>query len=217
MIAGVYDVSEITPSLISNLLKELGDFTRKVAITIKNLSPGIVFEKPEVYIQYGKSNFLLPISELSSNKGLVWGARKVASVTAGTVGVIVYHLKNRNESLAFMWSVPFNYAFYSNWWNLKVYKGRVKANQGKNSRARSSSIINFTIFNIMINGLELYDKMYNELPHKGDNNVYRGVLNDDLLYTGSMGESGTPTIKVEILNYTTISTTPFVKEMKRNL
>ncbi|CAG8695941.1 1849_t:CDS:2, partial [Funneliformis caledonium] len=171
---------------------ELGDFNRKVAIAIKNLSPEIVFEKPEVYIQYGKSNYLLPITKLSSDKGLVWGARKVASVAAGTVGVIVYHIKDRNESLAFMWSVPFNNAFYSNWWNLKVYKGRVRANQ------------------------ELYDKMYHELPHQGDNKVYRGVLSDDLLYKGSMGNSGTPTIEVEILNYSTISTTPFVKEMKQN-
>ncbi|CAG8493183.1 15403_t:CDS:2 [Funneliformis caledonium] len=173
LLAGILDVSEITPSLIKNLLKELGEVNRKVAIAIKNLSPEIVLRN-------------------LNDKGLVWGARKVASVAAGTVGVIVYHLKDRNESLAFKWSIPFNYAFYSNWWNLKVYKGRVRANQ------------------------ELYDKMYHKLPHEGDNKVYCGVLSDDLLYKGTMGNSGMLTIEVETLNYSTISTTPFVKEMKQN-
>ncbi|CAG8705454.1 5428_t:CDS:2, partial [Funneliformis mosseae] len=161
---------------------ELGDFDRKVAITIKNLSPHVTLEKPEVYIDSGTSNYGLPMKQLTSDKGLVWGARKIAGFTGGTVGVIVYHLKDRNESLAFMWSVPFNYGFYSNWWNLKVFKGRVRANQA------------------------LYDRMYHELPHEGDNNIYRGILNSDLLYSGTMGNSGTPTIEIEIINYETIST-----------
>ncbi|CAI2175714.1 16093_t:CDS:2 [Funneliformis geosporum] len=170
MIAGIYQIPEITPSL-------------KVAITIKNLSPNVILENPEVYIDSGTSNYGLPMNTLSGDEGLVWGARKVSGYTGGTVGVLVYHIQGRNESLAFMWCVPFNYAIYSNWWNLKVFKGRVRANQA------------------------LYEKMYTDLPHEGDNNIYRGILNSDLLYSGSMGNSGTPTIEVEIINYSTISTT----------
>ncbi|CAG8730561.1 5142_t:CDS:2, partial [Funneliformis caledonium] len=179
---GIYNISEITPNLLFELLNELGDFNRKVAITIKNLSPQVTLEYPEVYIESGTSNYGLPMNQLTSDKGLVWGARKTAGFIGGTVGVIVYHLKDRNESLAFMWSVPFNYGFYSNWWNIKIFKGRVRANQA------------------------LYERMYHDLPHEGDNNIHRGILNSDLLYSGSMGNSGTPTIELEILNYRAIST-----------
>ncbi|CAI2193535.1 20636_t:CDS:1, partial [Funneliformis geosporum] len=79
---------------------KIGDFSINVAITIKNLSPEIVYTEPEVFNRYNPR-----------------------------VGVIVYHFENRNESLAFMWNVPFNYAFYSNWWNIKVYKGCIRADQ----------------------------------------------------------------------------------------
>ena len=48
-------------------------------------------------------------------------------------GVIVYHIKNYNLSLAFMWSVPLNYLFYSNWWKLRVYEGLIEPEKGNNS------------------------------------------------------------------------------------
>ncbi|CAG8626331.1 6318_t:CDS:2 [Funneliformis mosseae] len=131
MIAGIYNISEITPNLLFDLLNY-----------------------PEVYIESGTSNYGLPMNQLTSDKGLVW-----------------------------VLSVPFNYGFYSNWWNIKIFKGRVRANQA------------------------LYERIFHDLPHEGDNNIYRGILNSDLLYSGSMGNSGiTPTIEIEILNYRTIST-----------
>ncbi|CAG8478153.1 9753_t:CDS:2 [Funneliformis caledonium] len=188
MVAGVYDIQEITPSLLNELLNELGDYNRKVAITIKNLSSPIIFEKPEVHIEYGASDFQLPSDQLSKDKGLVWGARKISGVFGGTVGVIAYHFQDRNESLVFMWSVPLNYIFYSNWWNIKVYNGHVKANRA------------------------LFEKIYNDLPHKGDGKMYRGVLSTDLLFKGTMRNSGITTIVIEVQNYTT---TPPVREIKR--
>ncbi|CAI2188561.1 2340_t:CDS:10, partial [Funneliformis geosporum] len=164
--AGVYDIPEITPTLLNELLKE-----------------------PEVHIEYGTSNFGLPTDQLSKDKGLVWGARKIAGVFGGTVGVIAYHFQDRNESLVFMWSVPLNYVFYSNWWNIKVYNGHVKANQ------------------------ELFEKIYNDLPHEGDGKMYRGILSTDLLFKGTMKKSGITTIVIEVQNY---SSTPPVREINRN-
>ncbi|CAI2188867.1 12496_t:CDS:10, partial [Funneliformis geosporum] len=163
---GVYDIPEITPTLLNELLKE-----------------------PEVHIEYGTSNFGLPTDQLSKDKGLVWGARKIAGVFGGTVGVIAYHFQDRNESLVFMWSVPLNYVFYSNWWNIKVYNGHVKANQ------------------------ELFEKIYNDLPHEGDGKMYRGILSTDLLFKGTMKKSGITTIVIEVQNY---SSTPPVREINRN-
>ena len=47
----------------------------------------------------------------SHNK--VW-FRMLEYAVVRIAGVIVYHIKNYNLSLAFMWSVPLNYLFYSN-------------------------------------------------------------------------------------------------------
>jgi hypothetical protein len=69
-------------------------------------------------------------------RGLVWGARKTEYSPKGTAGVIVYHIKNCNLSLAFMWSVPLVYLFYSNWWNLKVYEGFIEPDEGNNSNLK---------------------------------------------------------------------------------
>ncbi|CAG8458737.1 8132_t:CDS:2 [Funneliformis mosseae] len=72
--------------MATSLPPELGDFNRKVAITIKNLSPQVTLEYPVVYIESETLNYGLPMNQLTSDK-------------------------DRNESLAFMWSVPFNYGF----------------------------------------------------------------------------------------------------------
>jgi hypothetical protein len=75
-------------------------------------------------------------------EGLVWGACKTEYSTKGTSGVIVYHIKDYNLSLAFMWSIPFAYLFYSNWWNLKVYEGLIEPDEGNNLNLKFFDYIN---------------------------------------------------------------------------
>src|ERR1043165_5167906 len=59
-------------------------------------------------------------------------------------------------------------------------------------------------------GLELFQKMYNDLPHKGDGNLYSGSLDTGLQYEGAMGDSGSTIIYVKIQNRKTI------REIKSN-
>jgi hypothetical protein len=106
---------------------------RKIVITIKNYTLQTL-ENPKVYHVVGTSQFGLPFSPIPIGNGLVWGARKTEYSTTGTAGVIVYHIKDYNLSLAFMWSVPLVYLFYSNWWNLKVYEGLIEPNEGNRSK-----------------------------------------------------------------------------------
>ena len=96
------------------------------------LSKKAIFdENPKVFFQSGTSKYGLP-TPVPGGKGLVWGARKTEYSTKGTAGVIVYHIKDYNLSLALMWSVPYSYLFYSNWWNLKVYEGLIEPDEGNN-------------------------------------------------------------------------------------
>ncbi|GBB89067.1 hypothetical protein RclHR1_15720001 [Rhizophagus clarus] len=168
-VAGIYNIPFITEKL---LLKELNT-SRKVAIAIKNYTSQTL-ENPEVYLRTGTSKFLFPSHPISSGKGLVWGACKTDYSTKGTSGVIVYHIKDCNLSLAFMWSIPFIYISSSNWWNLKVYEGLVEPNK------------------------ELFKKMYHDNPHKGNCNSFSGKLSGGWSYEGSMGDAGQSVVIIDI-------------------
>lgn len=49
-------------------------------------------------------------------------------VATGVVGVLTYYIPDMKSTLAVMWSVPFDYNLYENWWNVKLYDGKVKPN-----------------------------------------------------------------------------------------
>ncbi|CAG8559227.1 3461_t:CDS:2 [Funneliformis mosseae] len=104
------------------------------------------------------------------------GASKTAGpVATGAVGIFVYHIRDQKQSLVFLWSVSFDYNLYDNWWDLKIYDGFIEADY------------------------DLYKEMYYGSPHKGDSLTYKGNLNFGWRYQGSMGHSGTPSTRIEIL------------------
>jgi hypothetical protein len=78
----------------------------KIVLTIKNYSDQIL--KYIILMKHRNSGFLLFWSHIINKD-----ARTEYAVVR-IAGVIVYHIKNYNLSLAFMWSVPLNYLFYSN-------------------------------------------------------------------------------------------------------
>ncbi|RIA85011.1 Cytolysin/lectin [Glomus cerebriforme] len=172
MSVGIYEIPNIVDSLLEALLKEL-QTGRKIAITIKNYSQ-LQLEKPKLYYVSGTSQFGLPSPPVLSGLGLVWGARKTEYSAKGTAGVIVYHIKDSNLSLAFMWCVPFAYVFYENWWNVKIYEGLIEPNE------------------------DLFMKMYYDSPHEGNGNPFSGKLSNGLNFEGSMGNAGQCTIDISI-------------------
>ncbi|CAI2170730.1 7138_t:CDS:2 [Funneliformis geosporum] len=177
MRTGIYPIPSITYRLLHEILKNLGEYNRIIAITIKNYSTQIVLEDPKVYFQNGTADSNLPLNRVTNGNGLVWSARKISGAMFGTRGVIVYHIKDRKVSLVFMWSVPFNSVFYKNLWNVKVYDGFVKANQ------------------------DLIDHLCHDNSYYGDSSVYHGTICSYLRCVGSMGASSTPTVEVEIHDY----------------
>ncbi|CAG8605686.1 11932_t:CDS:2 [Ambispora gerdemannii] len=164
--AATLAIVSITESVLGEILKGLGSVNRKTAITIKNYSAQIL-DQHNVYFDSGTSDLGLP-GPVLKDEGLVWGARKTAGpVATGTVGVFVYHIRNQKQSLAFMWSVPFDYNIYDNLWKIQVYD-------------------------------DLYKKMLDGSPNKGDSKTYKKDLDFGWRYEGSMGSSGTPFIDVKI-------------------
>ena len=60
---------------------------------------------------------------------MLYGARKTAGpVARGAVGVLTYYIPDIDKTLAVMYSVPFDYNWYSNWFDVWLYSGKRRAN-----------------------------------------------------------------------------------------
>ena len=47
----------------------------------------------------------------------------------GSVGVFTYYTQGADKTVAVMFSVPFDYNLYSNWWDVKIYNGMKRVGQ----------------------------------------------------------------------------------------
>ena len=66
---------------------------------------------------------------LFSGKALLYEGRKTRGpVATGSVGVMAYYIPDMDKTLAVMFSIPFDYNLYSNWWNVKLFRGSDRAN-----------------------------------------------------------------------------------------
>lgn len=158
-------------SVVESILSGLGSVNRKVVISLAN-NTGLPLSAISVYFFSGTSDLGLPGS-IPDKHTLGFGARKTAGpVARGTVGVLTYHIAARNQTAALMWSVPYDYNLYSNWWNFEVRSGRVAASRS------------------------LYQSLYNSnTAIKGDSNHVKRSTNG-WTFEGSMGHSGTPLLSV---------------------
>ena len=130
--------------MLKTLLDTLGSIKRKIAIGIGNDTP-YAWQADGVYFRSGTSDAIFPYC-LSSQEATTYLARKTnGPVATGTVGVFCYYIPDRKVSLCAMFSVPFDYNLYSNWWDVQAFSGAKTPNQ------------------------QLYEHMYYGNPYKGDN------------------------------------------------
>ena len=59
--------------------------------------------------------------------------------------MFAYYMEGADKTIAVMFSVPFDYNFYSNWWDVKIYPGKEIATH------------------------DVYHSMYYNHPFEGDN------------------------------------------------
>lgn len=111
----ITDSSKISKEL-EEILNSM-DVIRKIAIAIANNTEKKLIN-PKYYLENGE----IPRADLTiyeKEVGFV-ASRKTEYSTFGTWGVVTYQIENTNKKLAIMWSVPFNYTIYENWFKLAI-------------------------------------------------------------------------------------------------
>ena len=119
--------------------------------------------------------FLTKVKRFSAGQAVLYGPRKSDGPTAtGVVGVLTYYIPGKQATLAVMWSVPFDYNLYQNWWNAKLYSGEQKANNA------------------------MYDDLYYYADPFKANGWHTRNLGYGLKFRGSMSSSGKSTLEIHV-------------------
>ena len=149
---------------------------RRIAIclTITESDAKITFHTPTTYFGSGTSDVSLP-RQFTSGQSIAWGSRKTAGPCAtGTVGVFTYNSSDGN-TLAVMWSLPFDFVIYKSWWNVKMFRGTRTANE------------------------DIYSEMYRTAQYKGNNDWHGPTdIGQGYTMTGTMAPSSVTSLEIEV-------------------
>ena len=112
----------------------------------------------------------------SAGYAVLYGPRKTSGpVATGAVGVLAYYIPSIDKTISVMFSVPFDYNFYENWWNAKLYPGNERANSD-----------------------QYYDLYYDANSFKA-NGWHERSLGSGLKFRGSMSSSAKATLEIHVL------------------
>nr|C5NSL2.1 RecName: Full=DELTA-actitoxin-Aas1a; Short=DELTA-AITX-Aas1a; AltName: Full=Bandaporin; Short=Cytolysin bp-1; Flags: Precursor [Anthopleura asiatica]BAH80315.1 bandaporin [Anthopleura asiatica] len=169
----VIEGGNLVMSVLDRILEAIGDVNRKIAIGVENQS-GKSWTAMNTYFRSGTSDVVLPHS-VPSGKALLYDGQKTRGpVATGVVGVFAYAMSDGN-TLAVMFSIPYDYNLYSNWWNVKTYSGMKRADQS------------------------MYEDLYyHASPFKGDNGWHSRNLGYGLKCRGFMNSSGAAKLEIHV-------------------
>lgn len=171
----IIEGAQLTVSLLQTLLNALASVDRKCALGIDNES-GYHWSKGSFYFFSGTADENLPYS-VSNGYAVLYGPRKTTGPTAtGVVGVVAYYISSIQKTLAVMFSIPYDYNLYQNWWNAKLYPGDERASYD-----------------------HYYDLYYDANPFKA-NGWHERSLGSNLKFRGSMSSSGKATLEIHVQN-----------------
>ena len=106
---------------------------------------------------------------------MLYPARKTSGpVARGVVGVVAFYVEPIKSSVGVMFSVPYDYNLYQNWWNVKLYNGDRRADYA------------------------MYEDLYYyAYPFKA-NGWHERDLGHNLKFRGVMSSSGQPTLEIHV-------------------
>lgn len=112
--------------LIGQLLNAIGSAQRRLAIGINNHTDKKL-TKPKFYIFSGK---IEAVSLEVGGKlcGAIGASKTAGPVARGAVGVVSFDIEGTPHRLAIMYSVPFDYNLYSNWFKLGIISKNIETN-----------------------------------------------------------------------------------------
>ncbi|XP_026102390.1 DELTA-sagatoxin-Srs1a-like [Carassius auratus] len=107
--------------------------SREITIEITNLTNDYCLFNPKVYLESGET-FNPPQPTVRPLKTGVYTFPKTSAEVTGSVGVMTYDLfeRSRNdyiETLAVMFSVPWDYNLYKNWFAVGIYPKEKECDQ----------------------------------------------------------------------------------------
>lgn len=170
--ASVIAAAEFTMETLKTLLDSISSVSRKIAIGLDNETP-YKWEALNTYFVSGTSNSVLPEFVTKGFVALYTAEKTHGPVATGIVGVFAYYMKDVNKTIAVMFSVPFDYNLYSNWWSVKIYPGKETATH------------------------EMYESMYYNDPFKGDNGWHTENV-DGFQVKGTMTNGGECLLQLRI-------------------
>ncbi len=149
---------------------------RKIAIAVKNNTENKLIN-PQYYLENGEIQ-RTDLAIYGKEVGFV-ASRKTEYSSFGTWGVVTYKIENTIKKLAIMWSVPFNYTSYDNWFKLAIINADMQTDK-----------------------YLLYDMYYNKGITKGE--VKKASTGseiwqqEDYILQGIMGTGGSTTLNMSI-------------------
>nr|AAB31198.1 equinatoxin II=pore-forming toxin [Actinia equina=sea anemones, venom, Peptide, 180 aa] [Actinia equina] len=170
----VIDGASLSFDILKTVLEALGNVKRKIAVGVDNES-GKTWTALNTYFRSGTSDIVLP-HKVPHGKALLYNGQKDRGpdVATGAVGVLAYLMSDGN-TLAVLFSVPYDYNWYSNWWNVRIYKGKRRADQ------------------------RMYEELYYNLsPFRGDNGWHTRNLGYGLKSRGFMNSSGHAILEIHV-------------------
>ncbi len=169
----VIAAAELTLGVLEKILDTMGSIERKIAIGVANETKS-TWEGLNVFFESGTSEVVIP-ELVKTKEALLYDARKTDGPTAtGSVGVIAYYMPDVKKTLAVLFSVPFDYNLYSNWWDAKVYPGRKNADY------------------------DMYKELYYGNPFKGDDGWHTKPIGEGFNMKGIMTSGGSCTQELRI-------------------
>lgn len=111
--------------ILSKILGALGDINRKIAIGVSNETRH-EWTAENAYFSSGTSDVLLPQTVPAKHVLLYDAHKNRGPVATGVVGTFAYYVSkgSKGYTIGVLYSVPFDYNLYENWWNVKVYDGK---------------------------------------------------------------------------------------------
>lgn len=169
----VIEAAQLEQTILQNVLDRMGAINRKIVIGIANETPSN-WQALNVYFFTGASEAILP-EFVKSRKAVLYNARKrTGPVVTGSVGVLTYYMPDVQKTIAVLFSVPFDYNLFRNWWDVKAYNGEKRADY------------------------YMYRDLYYGNPVRGDDGWYTKNIGEGYSVKGIMTGAGTCKLQLKI-------------------
>ena len=106
---------------------------------------------------------------------MLYTARKTSGSVRGVVGVVAYSVPWIRGTIAVMFSVPYDYGLFENWWNVKLYNGIKRADY------------------------KIFEDMYYEANPFPANGWHERDLDTICKFRGAISSSGQATLEIYVL------------------